>query len=61
MVEQIIPRMVADENVVFAGLSRAELATLRTILRRMYDNIAGHQHAGEQRETKAPARRAKKR
>ena len=29
MVEQIIPRMVADENVVFAGLSTAELATLR--------------------------------
>ena len=42
VVEQIIPRMVADETVVFAGLSRAELATLRTILRRMYDNIANH-------------------
>jgi DNA-binding MarR family transcriptional regulator len=61
VVEQIIPRMVADETVVFAGLSRAELATLRTILRRMYDNIAGHKHLDEQRETKPPVRRAKKR
>jgi MarR family transcriptional regulator, organic hydroperoxide resistance regulator len=61
VVEQIIPRMVADETVVFAGLSRAELATLRTILRRMYDNIAGHEHAGGQHETTSPARRAKKR
>ncbi len=42
MVEQIIPLMVADENVVFAGLSKAELATLKKILRRMYDNIADH-------------------
>jgi DNA-binding MarR family transcriptional regulator len=61
VVEQIIPRMVADETVVFAGLSRAELAMLRTILRRMYDNIAGHEHAGGQRGTKSPARSAKKR
>jgi DNA-binding MarR family transcriptional regulator len=42
MVEQIIPLMVADENVVFAGLSKAELVTLKKILRRMYDNIANH-------------------
>ena len=45
VVEAIVPRMVADENVVFAGLSRAELATLKKILRRMYDNIAGHKDA----------------
>ena len=46
MVEQIVPQMVADENVVFAGLSRAELKALKKILRRMYDNIAGHQNTG---------------
>jgi MarR family transcriptional regulator, organic hydroperoxide resistance regulator len=45
VVDQIIPRMVADEDVVFAGLSKAELATLRKILRRMYDNIANHKEA----------------
>jgi DNA-binding MarR family transcriptional regulator len=42
MVDKVIPHMIADEEIVLAGLSRAELATLRSILRRMYDNIAGH-------------------
>ncbi len=61
VVDQIVPRMAADENVVFAGLSRAELATLRSILRRMYDNIAGRQHGGARPTTKPPARPARQR
>jgi MarR family transcriptional regulator, organic hydroperoxide resistance regulator len=57
MVEQIIPLMVADENVVFAGLSKAELATLRKILRRMYDNIASHKGVAVPAKTAHKARR----
>lgn len=56
MVEQIIPRMVADEEAVFAGLSRAELATLKKILRRMYGNIAGNKDVGK---VGAPGRRGR--
>ena len=61
MVEQIIPQMVADENVVFAGLSRAELATLKKILRQMYDNIAGHKDPGQAGAADAPARKTSRR
>jgi DNA-binding MarR family transcriptional regulator len=58
-VEKIIPHMIADEEIVLAGLSRAELATLRTILRRMYDNIAGHKTGTDHKA--APARRTRRR
>jgi MarR family transcriptional regulator, organic hydroperoxide resistance regulator len=58
VVEQLVPRMVADEDVVFAGLSRAELATLKKILRRMYDNIAGRKAAAK---ITPPARRTSRR
>ena len=60
MVEQIIPHMVADENVVLAGLSKAELVTLKKILRRMYDNIAGHKEVAESARHK-PARKVSRR
>jgi hypothetical protein len=60
MVEQIIPLMVADENVVFAGLSKAELATLRKILRRMYDNIAARKDVAAPVSRK-PARKVSRR
>src|SRR5262249_9386545 len=56
MVEQIIPLMVAHENVVFAGLSKVELAQLRKILRRMYDNSASHNDVA----ALAPAKPARK-
>jgi DNA-binding MarR family transcriptional regulator len=64
MVEQIVPQMRADENVVLAGLSRAELAALKTILRRMYDNIEGRNQAGKSADKparKPAARRARRR
>jgi len=48
-----VPRLIADENVVLAGLSKAELATLKKILKRMYENIAQHREAAE----KSPPRR----
>ena len=38
--------MIVDEKAAVAGLSRAELATLKKILRRMYDNVSGHRPAG---------------
>jgi len=56
VVERIVPRMVADERVVFAGLSRAELAALKKTLRRMYDNIAGHKDARKTNPPDRPAR-----
>lgn len=59
-VEQIIPLMIADENVVLAGLSKTELAALRKILRRLYDNIAGHEQAAAA-SAAAPSRKASRR
>jgi MarR family transcriptional regulator, organic hydroperoxide resistance regulator len=59
VVEEIVPHMVADENVVFAGLSGAELATLKKILRRMYDNIAGHKDAARRRPRQRAGRRTR--
>ena len=53
IVDQLVPRLIADENVVLAGLSKAELATLKKILKRMYENIAQHHEAAE----KSPPRR----
>jgi DNA-binding MarR family transcriptional regulator len=65
VVEHIVPRMVADEEAVFAGLSKAELATLKKILRRMYDNIANHKDAAvappAESARQKPARRTPRR
>jgi MarR family transcriptional regulator, organic hydroperoxide resistance regulator len=61
MVEQIVPLMVADEDVVMAGLSKAELATLRKILSRMYDNIAGRKETGKAKPADPPARKTQPR
>jgi len=60
VVEQLVPRMAADEDAVFAGLSRAELATLKKILRRMYDNIAGRKTSGKTPPDR-PARKTQRR
>jgi len=46
-VDKIVPHMIADEEIVLAGLSRTELATLRAILRRMYENIDNHKGTAE--------------
>jgi len=56
-VDKIVPHMIADEEIVLAGLSRAELATLRAILRRMYDNIAGRGDAGTKQRQPAARRK----
>ncbi len=43
--DQIVPRMIADEEIVFAGVSKSEMAALRAILRKMYQNIADYRDA----------------
>jgi len=58
-VDKIVPHMIADEEIVLAGLSRTELATLRAILRRMYENIDNHKGAAEMPDK--PARKKPRR
>ena len=58
-VDKIVPHMIADEEIVLAGLSRTELATLRAILRRMYENIDNHKGTAEMPDK--PARKKPRR
>lgn len=42
VVEDLVPRMVADEEVAFSNLPAKDIALVKSVLRRMYRNIAGH-------------------
>jgi DNA-binding MarR family transcriptional regulator len=47
VVEDLVPKMLADEEVAFGNLPAKDIALVKTVLRRMYQNIAEHRaHAG---------------
>jgi DNA-binding MarR family transcriptional regulator len=42
VVEDLVPKMVADEEAAFGNLPEKDIALVKRVLRRMYQNIAEH-------------------
>jgi hypothetical protein len=42
VVEDLVPKMVADEEAAFGNLPEKDIALVKSVLRRMYQNIAEH-------------------
>ena len=59
VVDKILPQMLADEAVVFAGLSGRDLSVVKSCLRQMYHNIAAHRAALQDEGKIAPRRKGK--
>jgi DNA-binding MarR family transcriptional regulator len=60
VVENLVPQMVADEEAAFGNLPAKDIALVKSVLRRMYRNIAGHRSdraASAPAATRAPRRR----
>ncbi len=56
IVDELVPMMVSVESALFRGVSKADLARFKAILRRMYDNVA-HYDVKAQKRAPAGARR----
>lgn len=46
IVEELVPMMVSVESALFRGVSKADIARFKAILRRMYDNMTDYGAAG---------------
>jgi len=42
VVEDVVPKMLADEEAAFGNLPEKDIALVKNVLRRMYQNIAEH-------------------
>jgi DNA-binding MarR family transcriptional regulator len=42
VVEDLVPKMLADEEAAFGNLPEKDIALVKDVLRRMYQNIAEH-------------------
>ncbi len=61
IVVELLPMMVSVERALFRGVSKADIARFKAILRRMYDNMADYGAAGPKPARKAaPAARRRR-